>query len=331
MRKRLLIIFLTSLVLCSVQADVVLPSENKTVYAASFLPSALDELKEEGTYVLFDDSGHPYGFVKNGSFADSVQYGNLTLLPFPGENGSVIGGSSVDDAARDVANLRSQQGEELDWDILREEDFLKYAYYSQRYDGLGDFLTEGKGIDTRKESIDLLNGLEPSLANEFLSVYEALDRNQVGYSHYEQLLGELNEINGQDLSDYLDEETLEQVNDFMNEVRKEIVEEALTEILKNIGEDELRLLYELLRHLDLSTIYEIARDYIREMARDGTLDEIGDSLKDSVAPEITEKFMDAGSEFVRDKLWDVLPKNFNYYLLAASAIILVISLRKVGG
>ena len=79
-------------------------------------------------------------------------------------------------------------------------------------------------------------------------------------------------------------------------------------------------------------MYEIARDYVREMARDGTLDDIGDTLKESnIQSEIMDKFTDAGKEFVQDKLWDMVPKNLNYYFLAVSAIILVVALRKVGG
>ena len=332
MNKRLSSIFLISFILFNVRAAVVLPSENETVSAAAFLPSALDELKADDTYVLFDDGGHPYGFVENGLFVDSIQYGNLTVLPFLGENGSVIGGTSMDQAAREIASLRSQQGDDLEWDILREGDFLDYAYYSQRYDGLEDFLGEGLNIDGRKDSVDLLNGLDPSLANEFLSMYEALDLNQVGYSHYDQLLETLNKMNDEDLSKYLDEETLEKVNEFMDQIEKDIIDKALEEILKNIGEDELRMLYDLLRQLDLSTLYEIARDYVREMARDGTLDDIGDTLKESKIPsEIMEKFTDSGKEFVQNKLWDMLPKNFNYYFLAVSAIILIVTLRKVGG
>ena len=332
MNKRLSSIFLISFILFNVRAAVVLPSENETVSAAAFLPSALEELKDEGTYVLFDDTGHPYGFVEDGSFVDRIQYGNLTVLPFAGENGSVIGGTSMDQSAREIASLRSQPGDDLEWDILREGDFLKYAYYSQRYDGLQDFLGEGLGIDGRKDSVNFLNGLDPSLANEFLSMYEALDLNQVGYSHYDELLKELNKINNEDLSQYLDEETLEKVNEFMDQVEKDVINKALEEILKNVGEDELKMLYEMLRHIDVGTLYEIARDYVREMARDGTLDDIGDTLKESnIQSEIMDKFTDAGKEFVQDKLWDILPKNLNYYFLAVSAIILVVALRKVGG
>ncbi|MBR9679481.1 MAG: hypothetical protein GOU99_00320, partial [Candidatus Altiarchaeota archaeon] len=90
--------------------------------------------------------------------------------------------------------------------------------------------------------------------------------------------------------------------------------------------------YKLLRQLDLSTIYEIARDYVREMARDGSLDQLGDALEGVEIPDSVKKsFANSATEFVKNKLWDMLPKNLNYYLLAFAVIILTFALRGVGG
>ena len=129
MRKSLFLIYLISLVMFNVSATFVVPGSNDEVFAASFLPSALSELENQSKFVLFNEEGFPYGFIDNGSFVTSLQYGNLTILPYLGKEGVIIGSSSLEDASLDMASLRSEYGEEIDWDILRETDFSKYAYY----------------------------------------------------------------------------------------------------------------------------------------------------------------------------------------------------------
>jgi len=106
MRKRLLLIFLISSVLCSARAEVVFPGANETVEAASFLPSALEELEAQWKYVLLDGEGVPYGFVDQGAFTDNIQYGNLTIRPGQTkEKGVVVGSSATEISAEDMAAL----------------------------------------------------------------------------------------------------------------------------------------------------------------------------------------------------------------------------------
>ncbi|MBR9689491.1 MAG: hypothetical protein GOV01_01160 [Candidatus Altiarchaeota archaeon] len=332
MNKKLFLIFLTSFVLCKASAEVVFPSQNDTVNAASFLPSALSELEEQGTFVLFTDEGFPFGFVQDGEYTDSIKYGNLTVLPQSEAGETIIGGSSMEVAAEEIAKLRLDQGEEFDQELLRQEDFLKYAYYSQRYDGLEEFLKDGMGIDSKSKALDLLNNLEPSMANEFLDMYSALETGQVGYSHFNEIADALSKINHEDLTKYIDEDKLKEINDVIDKIKEEVTRKALDEILENVGEDELELLFNLLKQLDYDTIYQIARDYTRQLARDGTLDKISDVMKESkIGDEIKDQFGDAAKNFVKNKFLDILPKNISYYILAIAVIVVTLSLRRVGG
>ncbi len=331
MKKKLFLLSLISFALFSTGATVVLPDSTGEYHVAGFLPSALEELKEQGKFVLFDEKGIPYGFVENGEFKDSIEYGGLKLFPPEGEEGVIVGSGSISEASKEVASMRFDRGMDVDWNLLREQDFTRYAYYSQRYGSLGKFLEEGMGINTRAEALELLKGLQPSEANELLDIFRALEENQVGYSHYKELLDHY-EKNFGDLSKQLDPGTLSKLNEFMNEVRKEAAEQLLREALKNIGPEELKLLYELLKGMDYGTLYELARDYTRELARDGTLDEIGKALKESgVGKEILDEFSRATGEMLRTHIWELLPRDFTYYLLGAALIVGVWSLRKVGG
>lgn len=331
MSRSLLAILLLSLVWISAWS-VVLPSENRTVEAVSFLPSALQELKEQGVYVLFDEQGHPYGFVKDGVFTDAIKYGALTVRPYSGQGGEVVGSSSMAEAAKEIARLRMEQGESVDWELLQQEDFLKYAYYSQRYKSLQDFVQKGLGLDTKQQAIDFLNSLEPSEANEFLSIFDALDNGKVSPSQYKELLDTLDSINQKDLSKYLDQQTLQNVNDFLDQVKKQAAEKALKSILDDFKPEELKTLYKILRKLDYKTVYEIARDYVREMARDGTLDQIEKNLQNARIPESAKSaFADSAKEFVKQHFWDFVPNNLSYYLLGLALIALTLALRGVGG
>lgn len=324
--------FLLSFVLSSAFAEVVFPDAEGEFRAVSFMPSALAELREEGKFVLFDEEGVPYGFIDEGEFAETIKYGGLELFAPDEKEGVVVGGSNLGDAAKGLANMRFEQGTDVDWDLLREQDFTKYAYYSQRYGSLENYLTDGLGLDTKSEAVDFLNGLEPSAANEFLDVFRALEGGQVGFSHYKELMEALEHINMDELSEQLDPETLAQLEEFMDEVQKEMAKDVIDEVLKNIGPEELELLYKILKELDYSTLYEIARDYVRELARDGTLDEIGEALSESEVPkEVVDSFGNAASEMLKNRILDFLPKNFAYYLLGAAVVVLVWSLRSVGG
>jgi len=316
-------------------AGVVLPGANETVEALSFMPSALEDLENEGKFVLFDERGVPYGFVDNGTFTDSIIYGNLTITApsaSGAEGGAIIGSYSMQSAAEDIAGMRLNQGEEVDWDILRQQDFLKYAYYSQRYGDFETFIQDGLGINSKQQGIDFLNSLTPDLANEFMSSFEALDAGKTGYSQYKELLDALNKINNQDLSRYLDEDTLNQLNEFIENAKTDLAKSMLEDVLKNINEDELRMLYELLKHVDYKTLYQIARDYARDLARDGTLDELGNAIKNSgVGRDALDAFQASAKTFLKEHFWDFLPKNTSYYLLAAAVAVFVLTLRGVGG
>ncbi|MBR9681262.1 MAG: hypothetical protein GOV00_00485 [Candidatus Altiarchaeota archaeon] len=313
-------------------ANVILPGSEGIVEALSFMPSALADLEAEGKFVLFNENGVPYGFVDNGVFTESLDFGGLTITPPTGDTGSIIGGYSMQDASDTLAGMRMEQGDDLDWEILRQQDFLKYAYYSQRYGDFETFIKEGLGIDSKQEGIDFMNSLSPNAANEFMSIYEALDIGEAGNSHYQQLLDALNQINDQDLSKYLDEDTLKQVEDVMKNLKTDLAKELLENVLKNIGEEELKMLYNLLKEIDYQTLYEIARDYARELARDGTLDEIGETIKDSgIGDEAMDAFQNSAKEFLKNQLWDIMPKDAGYYVLAVAMVVLVFVLRGVGG
>ncbi len=332
MRKSLFLICLISLVMFNVSATFVVPGSNETVYAASFLPSALLELENQSKFVLFNEEGFPYGFIDDGSFVTSLQYGNLTILPYLGEDSVVIGSSSLESASLDIASLRNEYGEEIDWDLLRENDFSKYAYYSQRYDDLEDFLKEGLGVDTKQKSIDFMNELNPSALNDLNNVFEALEDQAIGNSHYDELLDVLNKMNNEDLSKYLDEETLSKVNEFMDDLKTDLAKDLLKNIIDNVGKDELKLLYDLMKQIDPSILFDIAKEYTRKLASDGTLDKIGETLKDlEISSEIKKTFAEGTKNFLKNTLWDILPKNISYYLLALAVLIFTLSLRRVGG
>ncbi|HDR53384.1 MAG TPA: hypothetical protein ENN60_01770 [archaeon] len=316
-------------------ARVIFPGEGEgvEVEALSFLPSVLEELQQQGTYVLFDSQGYPYAFVQDGHLADNITYGNLTILPYYGGEGArVIGSSSLEGMAEQMAALRTEGGEAFDWNYLRKYDFTKYSYYSQRYGDFETFIQEGLGLDSKQEAIDFLNNLDPSLANEFMSAYEALESGQAGYSHYQQLLDALNKMNDMDLSKYLNPETLEQLNQFMEGLQTDLAKDLLEQIMQNIRPEDLKALADIMKGLDYSTIYEMARDYMRELARSGTLDDIGDMLKDSgVGKEMMDTFSEAAGKFLRNHLWDILPKNTLYYLLGVAVLVFAFSLRRMGG
>lgn len=269
-----LLVFVTSSFSIGFSTTVIFPNVNQTIEALSFMPSTLEELAMENKFVLFDENGIPYGFVDNGTFTETLKFGNLTLIPPKNQEGSIIGGYSLQTSAEDMASLRLDQGEDFDWDLLQKQDMLKYFYYSQRYEDFETFVKEGLELDSTQDGIDFLNSLTPDLANEFMSSYEALESGLSGYSHYQQLLETLTEMNNMDLTEFLDEETLRDLNEVIDNLKTDLAKDVLDNILDNIGEDELKLLYELLKELDYNQIYEIARDYARDLARDGTLDKI---------------------------------------------------------
>ncbi|MBR9680309.1 MAG: hypothetical protein GOU98_00620 [Candidatus Altiarchaeota archaeon] len=330
MSRKLLLIFMISSVLSSGFSEVIFPDDNKTIIATSFLPSALGELELQEKFVLFDELGIPYGFIENGTFKDSITYGNLTLIP--GNDGLVIGSSQMELAAKEMALLRIEGGMNFDDEILRDEDFLKYAYYSQRYGSLENYLEDGLGLDSASEAIDFLDNLDPNLANEFLNMYDAIDMGEVGYSHYDEILDALNKINDEDLSKYLDQETLDEIQSKLGEINEDITRKALDQIKNNIGKEEMELLYKLLKELDYDAIYKIARDYMRELARDGTLDKMGDAIKESnIGDEVKSEFGKAAKEMITKTMWDYMPKDIGYYLIGAGAIFLALTLRRVGG
>jgi len=317
-------------VLSSSFANVIFPPENATVTATSFLPSALQELQNQSKYVLFDDQGIPYGFIDNGTFKSELKYGNLTIIP--GKNGSVIGSTSVEAAAKDMARLRIDGGTNFDESMLRKEDFLKYAYYSQRYGSFKNYLKDGLGLNTPNKAIDFMNQLDPQLSNEFLNLYDAADLKKVGYSHYDEILDTLNQINNEDLSKYLNKDDLQEVQKKLDSIKEDLARNALDQIKNNIGKDELNLLYKLLKQLDYKTIYKIARDYTRQLARDDTLDKIGSALsKSGVRDQVKSEFAKSAKYLVKNRLLDYLPKNIGYYLIGAGVILMVITLRRVGG
>ncbi len=322
-------ILLISFAAFSVRAEVVLPGEKATVSALSLMPSALEELKEQGIFVLFDDAGRPYGFVQNGSFVDEIKYGNLTIKPYSEGSEVIVGSSELEKMAGDVAAARSQLGTSFDSQLLRKEDFLKYVYYNQRYGGLEGYLKD-MGLDSKQAAIDFLNQIEPSEANEFLDIYDALDSKQLGYSHYKMLLDALDRLNGEDLSKYMDPEKAEELQKRLDELEKQVSEEMLKELLRNFDRDELKLLQEVLRRVDYKTIYRIARDYVREAARDGTLDRTLEDLKGAEVPdEVKRGAVDAARDFARNRASDFIPKKFAYYAVAIAAIALTFALRGV--
>jgi hypothetical protein len=330
--RGLFLIFLISSVLCEGFSTVVLPEENLTVSPVSFLPSALEELETEGIYVLFDDEGFPFGFIENGTFTSNVTYGNLTLQSYAGEGEWVIGGSEIVNLSEEMAAARLNQGIDADWELLQETDFTKYTYYSQRYDSLEDFLVEDMSLDTLTESVQFLNSLDPSLSNEMMNIFEAALEKKVGYSHYSEILDALEKINDRDLKSLLDPETVSKLEEFTEKIKNEIAEKAVKEILENFDKEDLKLLYDMIKRIDKKQIYEIARDYMRSLARDGTLDKIGESLKNiQISDEVKQGFSDAAKKFLTKDLVEFLPKNAGYYLLAAGALIFILTLRRVGG
>lgn len=330
--KKLFLIFLISSVLCEGFSTVVLPGENRTVSPVSFLPSALEDLEQDGIYVLFDDEGFPFGFIENGTFAGNVTYENLTLLPYAGEGEWIVGGSEIVNLSEEMAAARFSQGIDADWELLQETDFMKYAYYSQRYDSLEDFLVNDLSLDTLTESVQFLNSLDPSLSNEMMNVFEAAIEKKVGYSQYSEILDALEKINDRDLKKLLDHETISKLEKFTEKIKNEIAEKAVKEILKNFDKEGLKLLYDMIKRIDKKQIYEIARDYMRSLARDGTLDKIGEAMKNiRISNEMKQGFADAAKKFLTKDLVEFLPKNAGYYLLAVGALAFILTLRGVGG
>jgi len=332
MKRKLLLICFLLFVLSEGFSTVVFPHERLNVSAAGFLPSALGELRERGVFVVFDTEGRPVGFIENGTFWTSIRYGNLTVLPFSNNSDYVVGSFSLWEAVREMGKLRFEEGVRIDEELLKEEDYLRYVYYSQRYGSLESYLKDYFGIDTGKEAADFLSRLRIEEAADLESVFEALERGEVGYTQYLEILDALERITGSKLLDHLDKETKRALERYLKEIEREVAKRALREILDSIGKEELNLLRKILRHLDYRTLYEIARDYVREAARTGELDRIMENLRriqDPAKEAMKEAALQGLKALSRVNVLEYLPKSLSYYLLIIAFVLLVVVLRGV--